>query len=77
MNIKFLLTSTVISLSLITTAQQKGDPKETEVWSPEPKIVTPGETPSDAPSDAIILFDGKNLDQWSLTDDVTRPRDGH
>lgn len=37
---------------------------------PRPKVVTPGvaSTPSAVgkpPSDAIVLFDGKNLDQWS------------
>ena len=30
----------------------------------EPPIVTPGEKPSDAPSDAVILFDGKDLSAW-------------
>src|SRR5258707_11311041 len=73
MKAKFLFSISIMSLGLYTAAQQKGNPKETEVWSPEPKIVTPGATPSDAPSDAIILFDGKNLDQWSLTDDITKP----
>jgi Domain of Unknown Function (DUF1080) len=38
--------------------------KPTEVYSPIPKIVTPGNTDAEPPSDAIILFDGKNLDQW-------------
>lgn len=42
----------------------KGDPKATEVWEPVPPVVTPGATDSEPPSDAIILFDGKNLDQW-------------
>jgi len=42
----------------------KGNPKDTEVWEPVPPVVTPGSANSDAPSDAIILFDGKNLDQW-------------
>src|SRR4051795_2591396 len=32
------------------------------VW-PEPPVVTPGEG-SAAPSDAIVLFDGKNFDAW-------------
>jgi Domain of Unknown Function (DUF1080) len=73
MKAKIFFSTTFIVLSLLTMAQQKGDPKETEVWSPEPKIVTPGAAPSDAPSDAIILFDGKNLDEWSLTDDITKP----
>ena len=30
----------------------------------EPPLVTPGATNDAAPSDAIVLFDGKNLDQW-------------
>ena len=39
-------------------------PEDTEVWSPVPKIVTPGRTNAEPPSDAIVLFDGRNLDQW-------------
>jgi len=39
-------------------------PEDTEVWTPVPKIITPGRTNADAPSDAIILFDGKNIDAW-------------
>jgi hypothetical protein len=39
-------------------------PADTEVWEPEPKIVSPGATCGAPPSDAIILFDGKNLDEW-------------
>jgi hypothetical protein len=42
----------------------QGDPKLTEVWKPEAPVVTPGKTAADAPSDAIVLFDGKNLDAW-------------
>jgi hypothetical protein len=44
-------------------------PEETEVWEPVPKVVTPGKATSDAPSDAIVLFDGKNLDQWVTVKD--------
>jgi hypothetical protein len=43
---------------------QEGDPRATEVWSPVPSVVSPGLTNSDAPSDAIELFNGKNLDEW-------------
>jgi 3-keto-disaccharide hydrolase len=42
----------------------KPSPKDTEVWEPVPAIVTPGATNGAPPSDAIILFDGTNLDQW-------------
>jgi hypothetical protein len=55
--------SSILILSVSVNAQA-GDPKLTEVWTPVPKIVTPGATASDAPSDAIVLFDGKNLDEW-------------
>jgi len=57
----------------ILKAQQQGDPKLTEVYSPVPPVVTPGKVNSDAPSDAIILFDGKNLDQWRSVKDTTKP----
>ena len=36
----------------------------TEIWDPEPKVVNPGNSFRDAPSDAIVLFDGLNLDKW-------------
>jgi len=44
-------------------------PQDTEVWEPVPKIVTPGATDAQAPSDAIVLFDGKNLDEWLTVKD--------
>lgn len=59
--------------SIMADAQQKAKPEETEVWEPVPKAVTPGKSNSDAPSDAIILFDGKNLDQWVSVNDSSKP----
>lgn len=49
-----------LSLAL---AQQGADPKDTEVWTPEPKQVAPGAALA-APSDAIVLFGGKDLGEW-------------
>jgi hypothetical protein len=38
---------------------------KTEFYSPVPPVVTPGNyVYTTAPSDAIVLFDGSNLDQW-------------
>ncbi len=54
-------------------AQQKAKPEDTEVWEPVPKAVTPGEVHIAAPSDAKVLFDGKNLDQWVMTSDRSKP----
>ena len=49
---------------LLTAQQPTPKPEDTEVWTPEPKVITPGATNRDAPSDAIRLFDGRNLDEW-------------
>lgn len=51
---------------------KKDDPKATEVWSPEPAIVTAGKTQAEPPSDAIILFSGKNFDEWVFSRDTTK-----
>ncbi len=49
-------------------------PKATEVWFPVPPKVTPGATPGAPPSDAIVLFDGKNLDAWQSARDGSPAR---
>jgi hypothetical protein len=44
------------------------NPDNAEIFAPMPHVVKPGATFSTAPSDAIILFDGKNLDEWTSED---------
>lgn len=44
-------------------------PEATEVWEPKPAIVTPGAEPYAPPSDAIVLFNGSNMDQWVMSKD--------
>ncbi len=41
------------------------DPTVTEVWDLKPNKITAGVNPGEAPSDAIILFDGRDLSKWS------------
>jgi len=69
----FILALCITVMSSEFLHAQQGDPKLTEFYTPVPPVVTPGKTNSDAPSDAIILFDGKNLDQWVSVRDSTKP----
>ena len=68
-----LTLATLVSFSAALAAQDAAKPKpeETEIWTPVPAVVTPGASSSAAPSDAIILFDGKNEDEWVSAQDHT------
>jgi len=55
----------------IANAQAKHE--DTEIYEPVPKVVTPGKQVGDAPSDAVVLFDKNNLDQWVMTNDRSMP----
>src|SRR3569832_1812102 len=64
----------ILGLTLVPTlaaAQSSlSRPEDTEIYFPVPPIVTPGEAASaSAPSDAIVLLDGRNLDRWVNTRD--------
>src|SRR4051812_48703628 len=61
------LTTVGISSALAQGAKPK--PEDTEVWTPVPRIVTPGRADASPPSDAIVLFDGRNLDEWASVKD--------
>ncbi|HKU25941.1 MAG TPA: DUF1080 domain-containing protein [Candidatus Sulfotelmatobacter sp.] len=76
MGIRILLSLTTLVLftnivfaQQAPAAQNKAKPEDTEVWQPVPKVVTPGSACGAPPSDAIILFDGKNLDEWVSAQD--------
>jgi hypothetical protein len=68
-----LVPALLVASSPIFAQQQydSTDHRATEVYSPVPPIVTPAEKVGNPPSDAVILFDGKNEDQWVKTSDGT------
>jgi hypothetical protein len=77
MNKNLFLFLAIQVVSLCSMAQQfnmdslNREAAKTEIYSPVPRVVTTGVTPQDAPSDAIILFNGKKLDAW-YGDDSTK-----
>ena len=70
MNKAFIVCIFAIILSN-TAAAQQGDSKATEVWEPAPKIVATGKI-NTPPSDAIVLFNGKNLNEWESVNNPTK-----
>jgi hypothetical protein len=76
-----LLAACGLALVLLTPAHAQDAEYLTGIEWQEPPIVTPGKTDSDPPSDAIILFDGKDLsawengDKWRIEDGVAIVRD--
>jgi hypothetical protein len=62
--IPFLL---VLVFLHVQSIAQTLDPDLLSVYEPVPEKVTPGEY-TDPPSDAIILFDGKDLNEWMKQD---------
>jgi hypothetical protein len=76
---KLLIFSVLTSLSGLLVAQNRSGsqeqkqeypakmtPQMTEIMEPEVTIIQPGARPGDAPSDAIILFDGKDISkEWT------------
>jgi len=56
------------------SAPEKAKPEDTEQWQPVPVKVQPGASAGAAPSDAIVLFDGRNLDEWITVKDRSPAR---
>lgn len=70
MNRTPLIRSLYVAAGLLATASvfaqaetdPARDPARTEVWTPVPAVVSA--PPGKAPSDAIVLFDGKDVSAW-------------
>lgn len=66
----------MLSIAAVAQAQENKYPAPeamrpgmSEYWTPQPPIVTPGDIhTASAPSDAIVLFDGHDLNAWTNGD---------
>jgi hypothetical protein len=69
LSVCMLALSSALSLAAQQPAPGPGSapkprPQDTEFYEPVPPVVAPGASNAAAPSDAIVLFDGRNLDEW-------------
>ena len=77
---KLLILSMALTMAVVASAQQpqrtpasgpgqdppRMVPGMTEIWDPEVKIIQPGVTDREAPSDAIVLFNGTDITaEWT------------
>ena len=64
----FLLLALCLSVTLLSAQQspqaRQWDPRSTEWYYPAPPKVQPGKIAGQPPSDAIVLFNGKDLSKW-------------
>lgn len=69
---RVLIAVATMSMTAIANAQlntAKQTPESSELWNPVPRMVTPGgastaSPTATAPSDAMVLFDGRDLSKW-------------
>lgn len=70
-----LVAALAMSATTVTIAQRQPSretPESSELWNPIPRVVTPAPYAANmgmatAPSDAKVLFDGKDLSKWKST----------
>lgn len=76
-----LLAACGLTLAILSPIRAQDAEYLTGIEWQEPPVVTPGKTDSDPPSDAVVLFGGKDLsawengDKWLIEDGVATVRD--
>jgi hypothetical protein len=59
----WLIFFSIFVIAIAPSFPQEGNPKLTEIWEPVLPVVTPGAGTA-PPSDAVALFNGRDLSQW-------------
>jgi len=67
----------ILTCNALLASAQAPKPEDTEYYSPVPKVVTPGENPGAPPSDAIVLFNGKDMEEWCSVRDSLSSKKWH
>ncbi len=71
---KKLLSTGITICMFISATQAQAKHEDTEFYTPVPKVVTPKKANlAKPPADAIVLFNGKDLNEWVSTNDTTKP----
>ena len=63
----------LVAIPAAAFAQESAKPQDTEQWKPVPAHVTPADGNTAAPSDALVLFNGANLNEWVSSKDRAVP----
>jgi hypothetical protein len=68
---KYRILSFLVCCFFLSTSILAQNPALTEDWSKKPVVIKPGKR-NKPPSDAIVLFNGKNLSKWTGRDGVAK-----
>jgi hypothetical protein len=64
----FIIAAIASSVYAQNQPRESISPQATELWEPKPKKIAATPSFTEAPSDALILFNGKDLNAWTTSD---------
>jgi hypothetical protein len=69
----FFLPAALLVSTVVCAQAQQAKPEDTEVYEPVPKVVVASPNLAPPPADALVLFNGKDLSEWVMTEDRNTP----